>query len=139
MQREDNLTPLDARNSLLMEREKPDTQTSMFSVTSTGHEHDTKMRTVTHDDYTTDASVGGNLGVPGHNRAVSGDQLYRPLTPMSQNDASRSLMGNAAPLGISRQPTLPVNDGYAAYNPNANAAPYGSAYRYGPNGGGYGY
>ncbi|KAH8179915.1 transient receptor potential (TRP) ion channel domain-containing protein [Sarocladium implicatum] len=165
----DALTPLDARNSLLLERDQKIPQNTMFTVTSTGHEKDPAMiRSDSPEGYTSTADkesvlpghnrVGsnGSYGAAGHNRsgsndsygsnghlrAGSGGQTYRPLTPSGPYDSERSLMGNAAPPGMSRQPTIPLNNGYGAFpRSNPSPAPYGSAYRYPPgsNNGGYSY
>lgn len=148
MQRDmDALTPLDARNSLLLERDQKD-KNSMFTITSTGHEKDPAMgRAETPDRYGSTAEEGSMLPgharagsnaslQSGHLRAGSGGQPYRPLTPAGSYDAERSLMGNAAPPGVARQPTLPMNGGYSSYGrSNPSPAPYGAAYRYPPNGG----
>lgn len=151
----DALTPLDARNSLLLERDLKDNQNTMFTVTSTGHEKDpAMMRSESPDRYNSTADkesvlpghnrVGsnGSYGSAGHLRAGSGGQTYRPLTPSGPYDSERSLMGNAAPPAMSRQPTLPLNGGYGGYSrANPSPAPYGAAYRYPPgsNTGGYSY
>lgn len=149
----DDLTPLDARNSLLLERDQKD-KNSMFTITSTGHEKDPAMvRADSPDRYASTVENGsmlpgharsgsnGSYNQAGHLRVGSGGQSYRPLTPVGAYDAERSLMGNAAPPGVSRQPTLPMNGGYGYGRSTPSPAPYGAAYRYPPNGGNgnYGY
>jgi hypothetical protein len=126
MQRDlDTLTPLDARNSLLLERDQPGNKSSMFSVTSMGHEKD-QPRSMSPDRY---GAAEEGLIVP---RSQPGPNLYRPLTPSGPNDATRSLMHDAAPPGVARQPTVP-NVNHSHSNSNDGYVPYGAAYRY-PNG-----
>ncbi|KAK0392667.1 hypothetical protein NLU13_2162 [Sarocladium strictum] len=144
MQRDmDDLTPLDARNSLLLDRDHKE-KNSMFSITSTGHEKDPAMVLAEAPDrYASTAEegsmlpgharTGSNSSYNSHLRVGSGGQPYRPLTPVGSNDAKQSLMGNAAPPGMARQPTLPMSDGYGYARSNPSPAPYGGAYRYPSN------
>ncbi|KAG8421260.1 hypothetical protein J3458_003151 [Metarhizium acridum] len=117
----DNLTPLDARNSLLLDR-APMPEKSMFAVSSDlnkkGH-----LRNGSAERF---YPGGGDIRPP---VAPSGGHMYRPLTPTIAKD-SQSLLDGAAPIGTSdRQPTVPNVDGeyHGAYGPSTT---YG-------NGGGY--
>lgn len=114
----DNLTPLDARNSLLLDR-APIPEKSMFAVSDLnekGH-----LRNDSAERY---YPGGGDLRPP---VAPSGGHMYRPLTPTGAYD-SQSLLDGAAPLGASdRQPTVPQVD-------REYRGAYGPSYSYG-NGG----
>ncbi|KAH8890875.1 TRP-domain-containing protein [Thozetella sp. PMI_491] len=123
----DTLTPLDARNSLLLDRKQSNTATDSLSMAKTGV-HDV------HDVPSVGNRPGSEqyLGVePGYahvaSPAMDNRGGYRPLTPASgyngRNPSSENLMSSAAPVG--RQPTLP-NVGYSD-------DPYGgSSYRPAP-------
>ncbi|KAJ6445961.1 phospholipid-translocating P-type ATPase, flippase [Purpureocillium lavendulum] len=99
----DNLTPLDARNSLLLDRAKPETQGSMFSVTAT---NDVKEKSsFGNGDPERFYPLRDGLRPP---PAPSGGPLYRPLTPTRPQD-TQTLLDSAAPLGMGgRQPLLPT-------------------------------
>ena len=126
----DNLTPLDARNSLLLERDYPGHKKNMFSVTSIGHDKEVPRRSPSPDRYA--AAEEGSLG---HSRSGSDGQTYRALTPVGPNEGTASLVQSAAPPAMARQPTLPaLQGGYSrpgAYPSNA----YGAAYRPYPSNG----
>lgn len=122
----DNLTPLDARNSLLLDRPRTGGETSMFSVSSTFNEK-SGARPNSQPRYTVPAEDALRPM-----QAPSRGPTYRALTPTAPGDASQRLMQGAAPLGYmdARQPTLPdmgqSSQGYQGQ--------YGAAYRY-PSGG----
>lgn len=120
----DDLTPLDARNSLLLDRPQTGAGTSIFSVSSTMKEK-SAMRPQSSERY---AAQGDGLrpvpSIPG------GFPMYRALTPTGAGDSAHNLIQPTLPLGSleGRQPTLPNLNGYGAGG-------YGSAYRYPDNGG----
>ncbi|WYZ34451.1 hypothetical protein EsH8_I_000727 [Colletotrichum jinshuiense] len=92
MQRDlDTLTPLDARNSLLMDRKDPEAGTT-FSMSSVPEKRD--LRSESPDRY-----VG-----------ATGNAPYRPLMPSTPynngNQSSENLVLGAAPIA-DRKPTLP--------------------------------
>jgi hypothetical protein len=133
----DNLTPLDARNSLLMDRPKTgatDSSTT-FSMSNTV-EKAPLARSESPERYL--GHERNQLSVSGPNQLSS---PYRPLTPGTPVNGNadlvrEGLVRGAAPIGRSeptRQPTLP-NLGYGA---NPNAGGYGG-YAQQPYGGGYG-
>lgn len=118
----DDLTPLDARNSLLLER--PDTQghKSSFSHGSVESLNMGPMRTESPDRFVGD---GGYHRAP---VAPSGGPLFRPLAPTTDGDV-RGSMGQPYDVGgpyDNRQPAMP------------SYTPYGHAYQ-GSYGGGGGY
>jgi hypothetical protein len=129
----DTLTPLDARNSLLLERAKTN---DTFAIANTGLS-DTKptpAREPSPDRYFAVA----NPANPYNGSRPSTGATYRPLTPVSGSPSDNLLM-NAAPLGQS-QPTIPnlrydggasgnysPAGGNAAYAP-APSRPYNGAY-----------
>ncbi|RYP26456.1 hypothetical protein DL767_008018 [Monosporascus sp. MG133] len=107
----DTLTPLDARNSLLMmEHEKANGTT--FSMANTAY-YDTKQP----------SSRDSSPEPANPYSAMNNSSFSRPMAPYKDRD---SLMSNAAP--ISQQPTLPYGGGYdnsyggGGYNQNG----YGS-------------
>lgn len=145
----DALTPLDARNSLLLDRPKTDDSdsTTTFAVANTMDEKAQSVRN-TSDRY---LSPGPRNPYPSERPSTGGGDTFRadtfrPLTPQ-YGDKDNLLVG-AAPIAAreTRQPTLPTLGGggnYGApqqtnrYNPG-NYAP--SGYGDGQNhGGGYGY
>lgn len=119
MQRDmDNLTPLDARNSLLLDRPRPGAQGSMLSVSS-----DLKEKSMGRPDSPERYYPGGDALRPPV--APSGGLPYRPLTPTMPNDGTQALVGGAAPIGMGgRQPTLPTIE-------REYRGPYGQGYGYG--------
>lgn len=140
----DNLTPLDARNSLLLDRSQLDNKGSTtFSMASAVEKSDYEK-----SGYTRSPSPERYLGYDSsYNKPQQQQQLspnndytspYRPITPNTPlsygGDQTREgLIRNAAPIGQfdSRQPTLPNVDGYGQQ-------PYGNAYGSGYNNQGYG-
>ncbi|KAM0343857.1 hypothetical protein ACHAPU_008126 [Fusarium lateritium] len=122
----DTLTPLDARNSLLLDR-KDNNNISMFAI-SAPHDKD-PGRSMTPDQYR-DAEAGYQQ----HNYPSSSPPMQRNLTNMDYNNDSQHLINNAAPPAWTQDPT-PVgryNTGDSGYNNHAKQPSYG----YG-NGGGY--
>ncbi|KAK2592868.1 hypothetical protein QQS21_009435 [Conoideocrella luteorostrata] len=108
----DNLTPLDARNSLLLDR-APLPEKSMFAA-STDLNEKGHLRTESAERY---YPIGGEMRPP---VAPSGGPMYRPLTPTMAND-SQNLLDGAAPIGVlHQQPTVPsVGREYSgAYRPS---------------------
>jgi hypothetical protein len=98
----DNLTPLDARNSLLLDR-GPIPEKSLFAISADLNE----KGHVRNDSAERYYQNSGDLRPP---VAPSGGPMYRPLTPTMAND-SHGLLNGAAPLGMSdRQPMLPNID-----------------------------
>ncbi|KAG6002785.1 hypothetical protein E4U21_002775 [Claviceps maximensis] len=107
----DNLTPLDARNSLFLDR-TPMPEKSMFAISSDLNEKGLHRPEVIERYY----AQGGEIRAP---VAPSGGPMYRPLTPTD----SQSLLEGAAPLGsISREPSAPGSEREyrGAYGPAAN-------------------
>lgn len=112
----DDLTPLDARNSLLLERPNTEGKMSSFSHMSTNSLDKEPVRVESPDRYVA-AEEGYRPPV-----APSGGPLFRPMTPTTVNDV-RASMGHGFQ---DRQPTLP------------NVLPhYGQAYQPSFGGGGY--
>ncbi|OAA48727.1 Transient receptor potential (TRP) domain containing protein [Metarhizium rileyi] len=117
----DNLTPLDARNSLLLDR-TPLPEKHMFTLSADLNEKG-HLRNDSAERY---YLGGGDIRPP---VAPSGGHMYRPLTPTIAND-SQSLLDGAAPIGLSdQQPTVPVVE-------RVYRGTYGPSATYG-NGGGY--
>lgn len=142
----DNLTPLDARNSLLIDRTKSDQESSTtFAVANTVDEKKATSQTSYQDRYSNDAANPySNVKPPSASDSFRSG-TFRPLTPstpLAYNDDSKStLLSGAAPIGRadSRQPTLPVLDsgpGYGAPRAN-NSYSTGPGYGGGYAGGGY--
>ncbi|KAL6403289.1 calcium-related spray protein [Ilyonectria robusta] len=128
MQRDmDTLTPLDARNSLLLDRKQDGDNINMFPMSSSLKEKESQ-RSLYHDQYS-DAEEG-------HRQNLSASPPYqRTLTPLDGNDASQGLIQSAAPVGWSNQAPNAAGmgryDNYGGYN-NSNRQSYGYA-----KGGGY--
>ncbi|KAK3328952.1 hypothetical protein B0H66DRAFT_7645 [Apodospora peruviana] len=146
----DTLTPLDARNSLLLDRPKTvtsdDSFSDTFSINKTGFATETKAMPARSPS--PDRFLSVNSGAPNPLFAPSGGAAYRPLTPSSPLpppsaggiNASRE---NLVPM---RQPTLP-NVGGGGYQgaggPGYRAPPprqpvYGGQQQSGGGYGGYG-
>lgn len=135
LRRRDTLTPLDARNSLLLDRSKTaysDAPPALPSFSNTGYPADTKMPYTAPSEKYTDAVSDP---VPAHARAPS-DGSFR------SNTSRENLVLGAAPLGGSdgRQPSVPSVDGggYSEYgvagqhgyvDQGQGAAPGGYDYR----------
>lgn len=118
MQRDmDVLTPLDARNSLLLDRKTTNLteNTDTFSMTKANLAVDTKV--VPMRDASPERYLGAEPANPysAHSRNGSGSS-FRPLTPQTPVGGDRAnLLSNATPLGRTdpaRQPTLPSMGGY---------------------------
>lgn len=110
----DTLTPLDARNSLLLDRTSMP-EKSMFAVSADLNEKGHNHRESAERYY----PIGGDLRAP---VAPSGGLIYRPLTPTLANDA-QGLLDGAAPIGSTdQQPTaLAVEQEYrGTYGPSSN-------------------
>ncbi|KAK8137816.1 hypothetical protein PG984_001196 [Apiospora sp. TS-2023a] len=112
MQREtDALTPLDARNSLLLDRKQTNGSTT-FSVSDNIQEKQPLARNTSPDRY-----LGAEPANP-YGNAAGFNSFARPLTPstpMNGGDNER-LIGGAAPMG--REPTLPNMGGGGGYGGN---------------------
>lgn len=122
MQRDmDTLTPLDARNSLLLDRPQAGPAPSILSISSTMREKQA-ARVDSSEQY---AAPVADEPRP----ALSGVPTYRALTPTGPNDSTQNLIQPTPSLGglEGRQPTLPNLGGYGGGG-------YGAAYRY-PSGG----
>lgn len=121
----DTLTPLDARNSLLLDRTHMP-EKSMFAVSADLNEKG-HIRQESAERY---YPMDGDLRAP---VAPSGGLIYRPLTPTSAND-SQGLLDGAAPIGSTdRPPTAPAaeQEYRGTYGPSSN---FGQGYG---NGGPY--
>ncbi|KAM0427520.1 hypothetical protein ACHAPT_007480 [Fusarium lateritium] len=127
----DTLTPLDARNSLLLDR-KDDTNNnniSMFAISAPIQEKQHR-RSMSPDRY-----VAAEEGLRANDMASSPPSYYRDLTPMDNND-SQHLVHGTAPVAWAHRPPSPIgmgryDGGHGGYSP-LNRQSYG----YG-NGGGY--
>ncbi|KAG5925666.1 hypothetical protein E4U42_004065 [Claviceps africana] len=96
----DTLTPLDARNSLFLDR-TPMPEKSMFAVSSDLNEKGDHRQESVERYY----AQGGQPRAPA---APSAGPVYRPLTPSSMDSDSQSLLEGAAPLGTAKQrPPVP--------------------------------
>lgn len=146
MQRDmDTLTPLDARNSLLLDR-KPtplsDT-TDSFSIKAGAMPEELKPLDSRDSDPERYAGFATSTTPEPPRLLSAGSAAYRPLTPSTPVD---NLVTNAAPFGradvVGRQPTLPnlsvnASGPYPSYR--AAQPGFGSSVVYQqPGGGGYG-
>lgn len=153
MQRDmDTLTPLDARNSLLLDRKLTalsDTSDSL-SVTKVGAVQDELKPLAANSRHDSDperyAGATSTTPEPPQLLSAGGGAGYRPLTPSTPRATDR-LVANAAPIGQAgmggwRQPTLP-NLGVSASGPYPSYGPaqprFASGGGYGRQGGGGGY
>lgn len=130
MQRDmDNLTPLDARNSLLLDRKDPEAGPNgetTYAMASAVEKNQTSVashaRDPSRDMYDRAAAAQYNTYHKNHPSQASNSlnfvgssvhPAYRPLTPstpMHERSTSREgLMASAAPVGqaVTRQPTVP--------------------------------
>ncbi|KAH8675866.1 hypothetical protein BX600DRAFT_432413 [Xylariales sp. PMI_506] len=128
MQMRDTLTPLDARNSLLLERVKTDNESTTFSIADNYHESKQPLaRGVSPSpaEQRQQQPYRGPTPQPGNPYAVA--TYNRPLTPSGPYRDDQRLIGGAAPMA--REPTLP----------NVGGGGYGMGGGYGgrPGGGGY--
>lgn len=109
----DTLTPLDARNSLLLDRTTPGGEKSMFSVPST---MDVKVdpRSTSPDQYhDVEEGLRPETG-------LSGGSHYRSLTPSGGGEARQSLIKGAAPVstyggGYDQPPPYGSGGGYRGF------------------------
>lgn len=111
----DTLTPLDARNSLLLDRTK--TNETSITISYANAAADIKKQPSRRD-----SSPERYVGVaiePSDAYSPLNAPYSRPLTPsmpMGLNQSRESLRSNAAPLG-QQQPTLPnLGGGYGDYS-----------------------
>ncbi|KAH7369033.1 hypothetical protein B0T11DRAFT_69729 [Plectosphaerella cucumerina] len=131
----DTLTPLDARNSLLLDRKDPETGPngettySMSSTVEKGGPNATAARATSpdaYDGYHRKAPSQGSLNFFGGRDDGSG--AYRALTPTDfghgRSPSHERLVQPAAPIG--RQPTLPNVGG--GWGPAPRADGYGGQY-----------
>ncbi|KAK0630182.1 hypothetical protein B0T17DRAFT_214541 [Bombardia bombarda] len=154
MQR-DTLTPLDARNSLLLDRKltSDSDMSESFSIMKTGYNTDPTPATTT---IARDAAPAQYLPAePAANpmfgpRAAANGGVYRPLTPStplslslsgSVNSSRENLVASAASLesgGDARQPTLPsLGGGSGGYGNGGYSGGYNAPNGGGGGGGGY--
>ncbi|KAI1379443.1 TRP-domain-containing protein [Hypoxylon crocopeplum] len=111
MQRDmDNLTPLDARNSLLLDRSKTNESSITISYANTVSD----MKRPTRRDSSPERYIGVALEAPNTYSPLA-PSYSRPLTPSmpmgGPNQSREDLVSNAAPIG--RQPMLPnIGGGY---------------------------
>ncbi|KAI2621409.1 hypothetical protein GGS26DRAFT_569053 [Hypomontagnella submonticulosa] len=112
----DDLTPLDARNSLLLDRSKTNESSITITYANANAMSDYKQP-INQRDSSPDQYIG--IAIEPINKYSSLNASYsRPLTPNTPmgglNQSSENLVANAAPVG--RQPTLPnVGGGYGNY------------------------
>lgn len=139
----DMLTPLDARNSLLIDRK--DRGSTTFSMAAMNEKPAIAIQAANSRDSSPERYLAQDVKRPSVVSAMA--PHYRPLTPSTpNNDPSReNLVSGAAPLGqsdvIRAQPTLP-NTGFSSAggygNDGYGNSPY-TGYRQEPYGqGGYG-
>ncbi|KAL3419336.1 transient receptor potential domain containing protein [Phlyctema vagabunda] len=109
----DNLTPLDARNSLLMDPQKMTYESEPKTPLMKQHSQDSFMDEPAHP-------------YAGATPLRSFTPQGRPFNPqnsrsLTQRDSSENLVTGAAPIGTSppRQPALPDLDGYGGYRGRA--------------------
>ncbi|KAF7560852.1 hypothetical protein G7046_g3282 [Stylonectria norvegica] len=113
MRDNDDLTSLDARNSLLLDRPQ-DNKMAMFPISSSWKETEAQ-RSRSPDRYAA-AEEGRNPSTA----FSSSPPLYRPLTHADPNEARHSLLDEAAPVGyVDQQPSHPSTRTYGGggYNP----------------------
>ncbi|KPM43895.1 hypothetical protein AK830_g2665 [Neonectria ditissima] len=126
----DTLTPLDARNSLLLDRKQDGENINMFPMSSSLREKDSR-KSLIRDQYS-DAEEGYRTA----NLSTS-PPYHRTLTPLEGPEASHSLVQAAAPVGWENRAPSPEGvgryDGYGSYGHSKQ-----QSYGYG-NGTGGGY
>ncbi|KAI0125771.1 hypothetical protein BJ170DRAFT_446675 [Xylariales sp. AK1849] len=106
MQRDmDTLTPLDARNSLLLERVKGKESTTFSLADSLQESKQPLARGQSPERYLGIAPERANPYA-----AASYNRPFTPNTPFGNDQSRDQLLGSAAPMG--RQPTLPQMGGY---------------------------
>ena len=99
----DTLTPLDARNSLLLDRPGSGQSRTALAIPKINTEKSSGYLSP-RDPY----AVEDGLQPP---MAPSGGPMYRPLTPTTSNDVNQRLINTAAPFGQGGQYSQP-NQGY---------------------------
>ncbi|KAF7542806.1 hypothetical protein G7Z17_g11254 [Cylindrodendrum hubeiense] len=132
MQRDmDTLTPLDARNSLLLDRKQDGDNINMFPMSSSLKEKESR-KSLTRDQYS-DAEQGHQ-----HANLSASPPYQRTLTPLEGNEAEHGLIHAAAPVGWSNRAPSPAGnyDDYGGYS-NSNRQSYGYAKGGYAKGGGY--
>ncbi|KAF5981028.1 calcium-related spray [Fusarium coicis] len=127
----DTLTPLDARNSLLLDR-KDNNNISMFAMPAPQEKG--SGRSMSPDQY---RGAESGYQQPPPNYLSSSPPMQRNLTNMDHNNDSQYLMDNAAPVAWTNRDPSPVgmgryDSGDTGYSPLNKQQTYG----YG-NGGGY--
>lgn len=100
LQEGDDLTPLDARNSLLLDRVDTSGKMSAMSMRSSNSLGNDPVRPVSVDRYE-DVTYRPPV-------APSGGPMFRPMTPTTENDLQNNQMA-----GFGRQPTLPIVNPYS--------------------------
>ncbi|KAK0632144.1 hypothetical protein B0T14DRAFT_417712 [Immersiella caudata] len=152
MQQRDTLTPLDARNSLLLDRSKESTPPlpESFSINKTGSLEAKAVPSSRDSSPDRLYSSGSDMEKGGLYAPPASSAPYRPITPstpmgrsLSRSSSRENLMANAAPpprLGDNRQPTLPNlgGGGFGGYGGYGLRPPMPGGYNqggYGGNGG----
>lgn len=87
----DTLTPLDARNSLLMERQKQENSTT-FSMASAVGDH---KQSFSRSSSPANAPEPAN---PYSSLSLNDNTPHRPLTPVGYGDDRKNLVSHAAPI-----------------------------------------
>lgn len=143
----DNLTPLDARNSLLIDRTRPDTHThrsTTFSMASAVPENRRDLSRGVSDSDSSDRYLGYAVSSydDGDNKTTDNwAAAHRPVTsaaPMRLDQSRDGLVAGAAPVGVGRaerQSTLPAG-GYAERQPTVPDVGFAGG-AYGDHGRGY--
>ncbi|KAK7422630.1 hypothetical protein QQZ08_009436 [Neonectria magnoliae] len=125
----DTLTPLDARNSLLLDRKQDSENINMFPMSTSLREKDSR-KSLTRDHYS-DAEEGYRTA----NLSAS-PPYQRTLAPLDGPEASHSLVQAAAPVGWENRTPSPEEmgryDGFGSYGHSKQ-----QSYGYG-NGNGHG-
>ncbi|KAK4449241.1 hypothetical protein QBC34DRAFT_463391 [Podospora aff. communis PSN243] len=157
MQQRDTLTPLDARNSLLLDRSKesPPPLPDSFSINKTGSIEAKAVPSSRDSSPDRLYSAGSDMEKGGlYAPPASSLPNYRPITPstpmdrgLSRSSSRENLMANAAPpprLSDNRQPTLPNLGGggfggYGGYGGYGLRPPMPGSFNQGGYGGNGGY
>ncbi|KAI9171477.1 Flavin carrier protein 2 [Paramyrothecium foliicola] len=100
----DTLTPLSARNSLLLDRPGSGQNKTMLSLPRLNTTEKSQGYQNVRDPYAAEDGLQPPM-------APSGGPMYRPLTPTTYNDVRQSLITTAAPFGQQQPPTR-YNQGY---------------------------
>jgi hypothetical protein len=154
MQQRDTLTPLDARNSLLLDRSKesPPPLPDSFSINKTGSMEAKAVPSSRDSSPDRLYSAGSDMEKGGlYAPPASSLPNYRPITPstpmarsLSRSSSRENLMANAAPpprLSDNRQPTLPNlgGGGFGGYGGYSLRPPMPGSFNQGGYGGNGGY